>query len=217
MSKALMITGGWDGHQPEQCADIFARWLRGMGWEVLVSNTLDVLLDAKAMAGLSVIVPAWTMGKISEEQSKAIRDAVLGGVGIAGWHGGMCDAFREDTGYQFMTGGQWVAHPGGIIKYRVNVKQDTDGFMTGLKDFDMESEQYYMHTDPGNEVLATSTITGEFGDCPWIAGTIMPMAWKRMYGKGRVFYSALGHVASDFNVPEVAEITRRGILWAARK
>lgn len=215
MTKALMITGGWDGHEPVRCAQILAERLRAQGWEVDILDTLDALLEEHTMSGLSVILPVWTMGKISGEQSKALRAAVSGGVGLAGWHGGMCDAFREDTDYQFMTGGQWVAHPGGVIPYRVHVKQDSAGFMAGLKDFDMCSEQYYMHTDPGNEVLATTTFTGEHGDAPWIAGTVMPVVWKRRFGGGRVFYSSLGHVAKDFDVPEVPEIMLRGIRWAA--
>ena len=33
----------------------------------------------------------------------------------------MCDAFRTATGYQWMTGGNWVAHPGGIREYEVNI------------------------------------------------------------------------------------------------
>ena len=215
MKKVLFVTGGWDGHEPAACAKIFADWLPSQGFEPVISDTLDILLDETLLAGLSLLVPVWTMGKISGDQSKALRAAVLGGVGLAGWHGGMCDSFREDTEYQFMTGGQWVVHPGNIVKYRVNVKQDSAGFMAGLQDFDMESEQYYMHTDPGNEVLATTTFTGEYGDCPWIAGTVMPVAWKRMYGKGRVFYTSLGHVAKDFNVPQAQEIVKRGMLWAA--
>ena len=216
MKKVLIFTGGWDGHEPVACAKIFADWLPSQGFEPIVSDTLDILLDETLLAGLSLIVPVWTMGKISGEQSKGLRAAVLGGVGLAGWHGGMCDSFREDTEYQFMTGGQWVVHPGNIVKYRVNVKQDSAGFMAGLQDFDMESEQYYMHTDPGNEVLATTTFTGEYGDCPWIAGTVMLVVWKRLYGKGRVFYTSLGHVAKDFDVPQAREIVKRGMLWAAR-
>ena len=215
MKKALMITGGWEGHEPAACAQIIAHSLQQDGWSVELSDTLDKLLDPQAMTGLSVIIPVWTMGKISGEQSNALREAVRSGVGMAGWHGGMCDAFREDTEYQFLTGGQWVVHPGGIVPYRVNIKQDTAGFMDGLQDFDMLSEQYYMHTDPGNEVLATTTFTGEHGDTPWIAGTVMPVVWKRRYGAGRVFYSSLGHVAKDFEVPQVPQIMLRGIRWAA--
>ncbi len=215
MKKALFITGGWDGHEPQACACKLADWLRAEQWDVTVSDKLDSVLDQDLVASLSVIVPVWTMGEISREQSEALLSAVKSGIGLAGWHGGMCDSFRNDTEYQFMTGGQWVAHPGGVIKYRVNIRQDSTGFMQGLNDFDMESEQYYMHTDPGNEVLATTTFTGEYGDYPWIAGTVMPVVWKRMYGQGRVFYSSLGHIAKDFDVQEVAEIMRRGILWAA--
>ena len=168
MPKALFIAGGWDGHEPQQCSKIFVDFLESKGWNVHYSETLDSLLDEEIMKGLDLIVPVWTMGEISKEQSEAIRDAVRSGVGLAGWHGGMCDAFRNDTEYQFLTGGQWVVHPGNVIPYSVNVKHDTNGFMEGLKDFNMESEQYYMHVDPSNEVLATTTFSGEYGDTPWI-------------------------------------------------
>jgi hypothetical protein len=128
----------------------------------------------------------------------------------------MCDAFRQNTEYQFMTGGQWVAHPGGIVDYEVNIIKRDDPITKGLSDFKMRSEQYYMHVDPGNEVLATTTLSGQHGKAPWIKGTVMPVAWKRRYGEGKVFYSSLGHVAADFDVPEAREIIRRGMLWAAR-
>jgi len=126
----------------------------------------------------------------------------------------MCDAFRNNPNYQFMTGGQWVAHPGGIIDYRVNVTDHADPITAGLADFDMHTEQYYLHVDPANQTLATTTFGGEPN--PWIAGTVMPVVWKKRWGTGRVFYSSLGHQAIDFDVPEAREIVRRGLLWASR-
>ena len=215
--RALMVWGGWDGHEPRQCVDIFAPWLKAKGFDVVVSDSLDIYLDSEQMAGFRVIVPVWTMGEITGEQSNGLRKAVRGGVGLAGWHGGMCDAFRRDTEYQFMTGGQWVVHPGGVVDYAVNIVNRLDPITRGLHDFSMRSEQYYMHVDPGNEVLATTTFTGEHGDTPWIRGTVMPIVWKRLYGAARVFYTSLGHVAADFNVPEAKEVVKRGILWAARE
>ncbi len=215
MSKsALIVWGGWEGHEPKQCADIFAPWLREQGYDVEVVNTLDVYLDAAKMNSLSLIVPIWTMGTITPQQEKGLLDAVANGVGIAGWHGGMGDSFRNNTEYQFMVGGQWVAHPGGVIDYEVNIINHDDPITAGLKDFKMHSEQYYMHVDPSNEVLATTTFSGEYAS--WIAGTVMPVVWKRRWGKGRVFYSSLGHVARDFDVPEARIIVQRGMLWASR-
>ncbi|MGH8759949.1 MAG: ThuA domain-containing protein, partial [Burkholderiales bacterium] len=140
--------------------------------------------------------------------------AVRCGVGLAGFHGGMCDAFREAVDYQFMCGGQWVAHPGNIIDYRVNILRRDDPVMQGIEDFDYRSEQYYMHVDPSNQVLATTTFSGEHAD--WIDGVVMPVVWKRRYGEGRVFYSSLGHVAAEFEVPQMRAILRRGMVWAAR-
>lgn len=215
MTSALVIWGGWDGHEPEKCTQIFIRWMREKkGYDVTVANNMDIYTDEKRMAGFNVILPIWTMGEISKDQWKGLEKAVAGGVNLAGWHGGMCDAFRMNTGYQFMTGGQWVAHPGGIIDYTVINLDAKDPITRGLKPFQMHSEQYYMHTDPGNEVLAWTRFEGEHGT-PWIRGTMMPVVWKRMYGKGRIFYTSLGHVAADFDVPEALEIVKRGIQWAA--
>ncbi len=215
MKKALITWGGWNGHEPEQCAMIVAELLKKDGFDVEISTCLCCYTDAKKMEGLSLIVPVWTMSQISGEQQKGLLEAVKNGCGVAGWHGGMGDSFRNNTEYQFMVGGQWVAHPGNIIDYDVNIVKKDDPIVKGLKDFKMKSEQYYMHTDPGNDVLATTTFGGEH--CEWIKGTVMPVVWKRFYGKGRVFYSSLGHVAKDFDVPEAKEILRRGMLWAAGK
>ena len=144
-------------------------------------------------------------------------DAVRAGAGLAGFHGGMGDAFRACTEYQFMVGGQFVAHPGNIIDYTVHVTKPADPIMAGLTDFQVHSEQYYMHVDPGNDVLATTTFSGEHEGVDWIKGVEMPVVWKRRYGRGRVFYSALGHVAAEFDVPQVSTLLQRGMLWAARR
>ena len=212
--KALMVWGGWDGHEPKQCVDRFAPFLRGQGYDVTISDTLDAYLDKEFLASLSLIVPVWTMGEISGDQFAGLRDAVASGVGLAGWHGGMCDSFRSNTEYQFLTGGQWVAHPGNIIRYTVNITAKDDPITAGLQDFEMESEQYYMHTDPSNRVLATTTFDGAVH--PWIAGTVMPVVWTRSWDKGRVFFSSLGHVARDFDGLEARTILERGLLWASR-
>ena len=214
MRSALIVWGGWQGHQPESSARLFAGILREAGYEVELSDTLDAYLNAEKLQSLSLIVPTWTMGTIKPEQERALLDAVRSGVGVAGWHGTMADSFRNNTEYQFMVGGQWVAHPGNIIDYEVNIADRDDPVTAGLHDFKMHSEQYYMHVDPSNKVLATTTFSGEHAS--WIAGTVMPVVWKRMYGQGRVFYSSLGHVTADFDVYEAREIVRRGMLWASR-
>ena len=212
--KAMVTWGGWDGHEPEACAKISAQILKDEGYDVEVTDSLDSYLDEENMKSLDLIVPCWTMSQITNEQEKGVLNAVKSGIGIAGWHGGMGDSFRNNTEYQWMVGGQWVSHPGNIIDYSVNITKKDDPIMSGINDFQMHSEQYYMHTDPGNEVLATTTFTNEH--CKWIGGTVMPVVWKPMWGKGKVFYSSLGHIATDFDVPEVKEIIRRGMLWASK-
>ena len=216
MKKALMVWGGWEGHEPGQTVERFAPFLREAGFEVRIENDMAVYADAEYMNSLSLVVPVWTMGSIAAEQEQGLLDAVKSGVGLAGWHGGMADSFRQNTSYQWMVGGQWVAHPGNIIDYTVQIADKDHEITRGMSDFAVHSEQYYMHVDPGNTVLATTTFSGAHEGAAWIAGTQMPVVWTRMWGAGRVFYSSLGHVNADFETPEVAELVRRGMLWAAR-
>jgi type 1 glutamine amidotransferase len=214
VKSALLVCGGWEGHEPKKCAAIFAPFLGEKGYEVEISTSLDSYLDEERMKDLDLVVPIWTMGIITDEQEKGLLEAVKSGVGLAGWHGGMADSFRNNVEYQFMVGGQWVAHPGNIINYEVNVIDHDDPITAGIPDFMMHSEQYFMHVDPSNEVLATTTFGGEH--VPWIKGVVMPVVWKKRWGTGRVFYCSLGHVAKDFDVPEAREIVKRGMLWASR-
>jgi uncharacterized protein len=212
--KALIVYGGWEGHHPRETSEIAAHDLREAGFAVELSDTLDSFLDEARLKACDLIVPNWTMGQITGEQEGTLLRAIESGVGLGGFHGGMGDAFRNSTGYQFMVGGQFVAHPGNHKDYVVRIVRNSDPIVAGLGDFSVHSEQYFMHVDPSNEVLATTTFQTK--DAPWVNGAVMPVVWKRTYGQGRVFYSAIGHSPREFEVPQVREITKRGLLWASR-
>jgi type 1 glutamine amidotransferase len=211
--KVLFVYGGWQGHEPKKCLDILFPWLKNEGATIDTSSTLAPYADEDYMKGVDLVIQIFTMSKISQAEERGLLNAIKNGMGIAGWHGGLGDAFRENTEYQFMVGGQWVAHPGGVIDYDVTITNREDPITSGLSNFRMHSEQYFMHVDPNNKVLATTTFTGEHAD--WITGATMPVVWKKTYGKGRVFYTSLGHVAADFDVPEALEILKRGIKWSS--
>lgn len=216
MKKALIVQGGWDGHEPKQVSERFAKILRDEGFQVEVTDTLDRFLDTEMMMELDLIVPVWTMGKITKEQCEAVSEAIASGVGIAGCHGGMCDAFRESVLWQFMTGGNWVAHPGGDgITYDVNIRNSSSPLVDGIKDFSVTSEHYYLHVDPSVEILATT----RFPALKWYHSTNkmvdMPVVWTKRWGHGRVYYNSLGHVNNVFEIPEALELMKRGLLWAA--
>ena len=208
--KALIIYGGWDGHEPDKVAEIFKTALEAEGFEVTTSDSLDALNDGEALKQLDLISPCWTMGKLSDEQTGKLLDAVQSGVGLGGVHGGMGDAFRGHTNYEWMVGGHFVGHPT-VGEYEVT-KTDvahpiTDGFPDSLV---YDSEQYYMLIDPVVEVLVDSQYEYAGKTCT------MPIVWTKEWGKGRVFYSALGHVSSEFiDYPAVKEMTVRGLKWAA--
>ena len=211
--KALFVYGGWPGHEPAKCRDIFVPWLRENGFEVVVSDTQAPYADAALMSTIDLVTQIWTMGTIEKEPLKGLLTAVKNGTGMAGWHGGMGDAYRQETEYRYMVGGDWVAHPGGVIDYEVQITDDEDPITTGLGDFKVRSEQYLMHVNPNNKVLATTTFDGSRDS--WIDGYTMPVAWKKVYGKGRIFYTSLGHTADVFDIPQAKAIVQRGMLWAS--
>lgn len=220
--KALIVWGGWEGHTPKQSAEVFAPLLADAGYDVTLKDTLDAYADADLMADLDLIVPIWTMGQISKEQWQGLSKAVFQGCGIAGFHGGMIDSFRNNTEYQWMTGAQWVSHPGNCEPtYQVRIT-DTDHEITkGLSDFTLsKTEQYYCHHDPANHVLCETTFnyedTGEHYGRKYRLGAVHPYAWTKGWGDGRVFGACWGHTYQDFDVPEAKEIVFRGMKWATR-
>jgi type 1 glutamine amidotransferase len=216
MAKALITWGGWDGHQPDVVASLFAGWLREAGMEVQVTDSLSCFDDPDALAGLSLIVPVWTMSKIEKQQALNACAAVASGVGLAGCHGGMCDAFRENVDWQFMTGAQWVAHPGNDgVRYGVRITSGHE-VVAGSPDFDVVSEQYYLHVDPAVKVHAVCDFPVVEGPHSPNGPVEMPVVFTKMWGKGRVYYNALGHQANVIDHGPAADLMRRGLLWAAR-
>lgn len=214
--KALIVWGGWAGHQPKEVADIFARELRERTFEVEVSDTLDAFLDGEKLKKLDLIIPIVTMSTIKGEQERPVIEAVKSGVGIAGCHGGMCDSFRNNVDWQFMTGGQWVAHPGNDgVEYTVNIRNPDHFITAGAADFKVKSEQYYMHVDPGLQVLATTAFPTADGPHTPNGHIDMPVIWTKYFGKGRVAYNSLGHQANIVAQKEVLPLMVKGILWAA--
>jgi type 1 glutamine amidotransferase len=214
--KALIMWGGWDGHQPQLVAERITKFLESNDFDVELSTSLDVLMDREKLMALDLFIPVWTMGELPKEQTEFILEAIGSGVGLAGCHGGMCDAFRKNVAWQFMTGANWVAHPGGDgVPYRINIRNGSSPLTAGLKDFDVSSEQYYLHVDAAVEVLATT----RFPTVKWYHSTNgevdVPQVWTKRWGHGRVFYSALGHHDDVLDIPEAWELMSRGMLWAA--
>ena len=214
--KALIVYGGWDGHEPDLVAERFKGILENEGLEVTLSQTLEAYADMEFLKSLHLIVPIWTGGNLSGELCGNVSKAVASGVGMAGNHGGMCDSFRENTEWQFITGGNWISHPGGMIDYKVNlVKNSSSSIIEGIEDFEVFSEQYYLHVDPAVEVLATTRFPlSTYYHCS-NKPIDMPVVWTKKWGHGRVFYNSLGHTDIVFeDAPASQELMRRGMLWA---
>lgn len=217
MKKALIFQGGWAGHDPELVANRFAAILRESDFAVDVTDTLECLDDYEQLLAYDLIVPEYTQDEIEQQRAINLCNAVGHGVGLAGCHGGMCDAFRDSVLYQFMTGSQWVAHPGmDGVDYQVNILPGEDSLLAGLEDFHVCSEQYYLHVDPAVKVLATTRFPVVVDYNTTNPPVDMPVVYTKMWGIGRVFYSSLGHLDNLFEKsPTAQEIMRRGMLWAA--
>ncbi|MGP9819455.1 ThuA domain-containing protein [Salinarimonas sp. NSM] len=230
--KAMLFVGGWEGHEPEA----FRKWaddlLSSNGFTVESHDSLEPLEHADAMRDVDLVVPIWSsarsahrpeFGNMTKAQEDGLLAAIASGTGIAGWHGHMGDAFRDRPTYHFLIGGQFVAHPPGwpdnpvpsddFVDYDVTITRPDHPIVEGIDSFRLHSEQYYMLVDPSNEVLATTTFSGEH--LWWIEGATVPVVWTRRWDKGRVFYCSIGHTVDDLETPQVTEIIRRGMIWAA--
>ena len=216
MKKALIFRGGWEGHEPKLVSERFARLLEKNGICAEIYEGTDCLTERDLMQ-YELIVACLTMGDLPKECAKAVSAAVAHGVGLAGCHGGMCDAFRQSTEWQFITGGQWVAHPGNDgVEYTVHICPVDHPVTEGLTDFTVRSEQYYLHIDPAIEVLATTRIVRVDGHHTTNKLVDMPVAWTKYWGAGRVFYCSLGHHDDVFEKFPAAELLmERGMCWAA--
>ena len=214
--NALIVWGGWEGHEPEKVANLFREILVDEGLGVEVSNQMDSFADPERLKALDLIVPIITMSKITDEYAGHVARAVEGGTGLAGCHGGMCDAFRENVLWAFLTGGTWVAHPGNDgVEYTVNLRNSSSPLVAGLEDFQVKSEQYYLHVDPAVEVLASTIFPLAPGPHAANRHVDMPVVWTKRWGAGRVYYNALGHHRDVIESGTPRELMRRGLLWAA--
>lgn len=209
--RALVVRGGWEGHLPVEATELFIPFLRENDFEVTVSDSTESYLD---LDGTDLVLQCVSMGEISAEAVKGLEAAVRAGTGLAGWHGGIVDSFRGNVDYSFMTGGQFISHPGGFIDHRIEIVAD-DPIVEGITSFDLHTEQYYVHADPSNNVLATTTFRTD-PDFPWIEGATMPAVWTRTWGEGKVFVCTPGHSLADLDTPEVRTIIERGLLWASK-
>lgn len=215
--RALVVRGGWEGHTPEASTDAFTGFLAEAGFEVIVEDSLEAYADAELMGSLSLIVQSWTQGDILLDEFRGLREAITNGVGFAGWHGGVLDAFRQTVEYSQMLGGVFTAHPHGMVPYRVEFSPAGRAHPTtsGLADFELTAEQYWVLCDTLSTVLATTDIVPQPGDA-WAEPYRAPVAWARQWGKGRIFVTTLGHGVDDLRNPPVRALISRGMLWAAR-
>ncbi|MFD1151342.1 ThuA domain-containing protein [Saccharothrix hoggarensis] len=208
--KALVVRGGWAGHSPVEATDSFLPFLRSSGFEVDVSDSLEAY-DA-GLGAYDLIVQCWSDGVLTDDQFACLDAAVRSGTGLAGWHGGLVDAFRHSREYMRLVGGQFVAHPGDVVDHRVDITS-THPVVAGLSGFSLRTEQYWVLTDGLNDVHATTTFAA---DPLWHAPLTVPAVWTRRWGAGRVFACTIGHFPADLALPPVRTLVERGLLWAAR-
>lgn len=211
--NVLVVWGGWEGHKPSLFASHVEKWLISENANYQINNSLNAYNNFDELIKYDLIIQSVTLGQISENQEANLVKAVRSGVGIAGAHGGLADSFRNNTNYQFMIGGQFVKHPGGKVKFKINMLDDE--LTEGLDDFEIFTEQYYLHYDPNIEIIANTKFNGE--TFPWIEDVVMPVSWKKTYGKGKVFYLSIGHDPNEFMMHEDGwKLLTRGFVWASR-
>lgn len=227
--NALVVRGGWDGHQPVETTELFIPYLKDNGYNVRVEEGPAVYADAEYMATVDLIVQCNTMTTIEKAEFEGLRAAIEAGTGMAGWHGGIADSYRNNSDYMHLIGGQFACHPGkhpdecegeqsdNYVPYTVNMTPAaaTHPITEGIADFDLVTEQYWVLADSYIDVLATTTQKVREWD-PWHREVTSPAIWTRIWGKGRIFVATPGHNVDILEDPNVKTIVERGMLWASR-
>ncbi len=226
---ALVVRGGWDGHQPVETTESVIPFLEGNGYAVRVEESNDVYADAEVMAETDLVVQANTMNTIEKEPLAGLVAAVIAGTGLGGWHGGIADSYRASADYLQLIGGQFAHHAGkepalrtgeqsdNYLPYTVNIvpERADHPIVAGIGDFDLLTEQYWVLSDAYNDVLATTTVAARDFDA-WHRPITTPTVWTREWGAGRVFVCTAGHRLEVLDDPNVRTIVERGLLWASR-
>ncbi|WP_423464460.1 ThuA domain-containing protein [Promicromonospora sp. MS192] len=228
--RALIVRGGWTGHQPVETTDSFIPFLTEQGYDVRVEDTTAVYADAGYLAGVDLIVQTNTMSTIETDELRGLMAAVASGTGLAGWHGGIADSYRNSSDYLQLVGGQFAAHPprapreglageaaDNFVRHTIEIvpERADHPIVAGIGDFELTTEQYWVLTDEYNDVLATTTLAARDFD-PWHRPVTCPAIWTRQWGEGRVFVSTPGHELAVVQDPNVRTVIERGILWASR-
>ena len=227
--RALIVRGGWDGHQPVEATELFIPFLEANGFSVRIEESPEIYADAAALAETDLIVQAMTMSTIESAQTAGLRAAVEAGTGLAGWHGGIADSYRNDSDYLQFIGAQFAAHPGkhpdertgeqpdNYVPHRISMTATAAAhpITQGIEDFELVTEQYWVLHDDYLDVLATTTQAVREWD-PWHREITSPAVWTRQWGKGRIFACTPGHRVEVLEHPNVRTIIERGMLWAAR-
>ncbi|POH66346.1 hypothetical protein C3B59_07895 [Cryobacterium zongtaii] len=228
--NALIVRGGWDGHHPVAATEMFLPFLAAHDYAVQIEESPEIYADAERMARFDLIVQSVTMSEISGDQVAGLRAAVAAGTGLTGWHGGIADSFRASADYLQLIGGQFATHPGKPPADRVDGAQENNyldytvemtplgrehPITTGLADFDLCTEQYWVLHDDLIDVLATTTHPAPDWE-PWHRPITSPAVWTRLWGAGRLCVSTAGHSPEVLADPNVRTIIERGMLWVTR-
>ncbi|MEU8050622.1 ThuA domain-containing protein [Micromonospora haikouensis] len=227
--RALVVRGGWEGHEPVRATELFLPFLERSGYAVRIEESTDVYADAAEMAGTDLVVQCVTMSQITPEQVAGLCAAVVAGTGFTGWHGGIVDSFRMSSDYLHLVGGQFATHPGkepcerrggaedNFLPHTVRVTDlgRQHPITVGIPDIELVTEQYWVLHDDLIEVLATTTHPAQPWQ-PWHRPVTSPAIWTRQWGAGRVVVTTPGHSLDVLEHPSIRTVIERGMVWATR-
>lgn len=197
------------------------------GWSVFEYDGGGVF-NAEDLARFDVVVWSNVSGNVLlPEQRAAMQAWMVKGGGFVALHAAGDNSHAEWPWYlDTVIGARFIGHPmhPQFQQARLRIEQPDDPIMAGLPDPWMRTDEWYSWEKspraPGVRVLATIDETS-YNPVSLLGrslrmGADHPMIWARCIGRGRVFYSALGHTAESYAEPEYREVLRRAIAWAGR-
>ncbi len=203
MKKTLLMIGG-EHHAFERCADILADFLKSTG-----TADCAITTDREAftrLEGYDAVIVYTFGGRLTDAQEKGLCDWVHKGGAFIGLHSAAA-SFTGNSRYMEMIGMQ-VAQGQPVMEYRVFIKDFDHEVSRQLSEFVVNDEPYKL--EPRTKENLHWLLACRLKNEP------QPVAYTRMYGRGRVFYTVFGHHEEALRHPVVQRVIRRGLMWATR-
>ena len=202
--KKILIYQGGRYYNEEKTYNHFKNILTD--YIVDCSINLD-LLDGEDFFNYDTTIFLSQEGTLTKIQEEILLNFISSGKGFIGLHGASA-SFKNNSNYFKMLGGRFINH-GSVSKIHIRILDKEHEITQNLDNFDFRDEPYRHDFSMGKNIHILAEAEYNAPDDP----NPEPIMWIKKYGKGRVFFCALGHRTIALKDPVFQKIIERAVKW----